>query len=78
MGTFIMAPLLLLLVQSKVRSSQAPCTMWRCSSAYRPSLSTANMRTPGMVRCTVALSSLLQSKVDDFMRVLSHDFCRLL
>ena len=62
MGTFPMA-LHLVLLQSKVISSQAPCTTRRCSSACRPTLVSAYMRTPGMNRCTVALSLLYQSLV---------------
>ena len=76
MGTFPMA--LHPLLQSKVRSSQAPCTIRRCSSAYRPSLLSVYMRTPGMNRCTVALSLLLQSLVEGSMPVLSHHLCKLL
>ena len=69
MGTFPMA-LHLLLLRSKVRSALAPCTIRRCSSAYRSSLVSAYMQTPGMMRCTVALSLLLQREVGSFMRVL--------
>ena len=55
MGTSLTAPLLLLFVRNKVRSSQAPCTSRRCCSACRLSLLFAYIWTPDMIRRTLAL-----------------------